>query len=162
MGLLWSSINKKTGKMIQMKICLRFRWRLFLCDEQHEWWWGFTRSRLSRWWLTRQWWRKNAKSGVRNVVITGFWKRKITSLQDFIIESIPDPYWISAYSSIPETCPCSICLLRCSPLSLLDLCDSGYFSGHRSSSLWTQCSVFLHSLSSPWDFPTVMSGSSLS
>lgn len=74
------------------------------------------------------------------------------------------PYWISAYSSIPETCPCSICLLRCTPLSLLDLCDSGYYSGHTVwiSSLWTQCSVFLPSLSSPWDFPTVMSGSSLS
>ena len=70
------------------------------------------------------------------------------------------PYWISAYSSISETCPCSICLLRCSPLSLLDLCDSGYFSGHRSSSLWTQCSVFLPSLSSPWAFLIVMSGSS--
>ena len=105
MGLLWSSINKKTGKMIQMKICLRFRWRLFLCDEQHEWWWGFTRSRLSRWWLTRQWWRKNAKSGVRNVVITGFWKRKITSLQDFIIESIPELIALKADAIFPSFDP---------------------------------------------------------
>ena len=33
---------------------------------------------------------KNAGSGVRNVVITGFWKRKITSLQDSVIERIPE------------------------------------------------------------------------
>ena len=39
-------------------------------------------------------------------------------------------YWISADSSIPETCPCAICLLRCLPVSLLDLGDSACFSGH--------------------------------